>query len=191
MISTTAQGDGTLPFMRCLVLLSLMATPAGAAGNVTADPAVFALVDAGVVCATGDRRRKDAPGTRSGFVELVEGPFSIGLSAQRIPALPGLGFGVVATASEATPPQVMRVTVTHPPMGADGTERETWLADVSPGGSLVNFFRFDLQEERVPGVWTIEAQGQQGTLYSARFEVVDPAAMPDFVDPCLEPPPVS
>jgi Domain of unknown function (DUF3859) len=177
--------------MRALVLLSLMATPAFAAGNVTGDPAVFSDIGAGIVCASGNRTRQPAPDTRAGFIELTEGPFSLGLATGRIPALPGLGFGVVASVAEAGGVEGVTVIVTHPPMGADRTMRETWADDYLPGDAVVNFFSFDLPEERVPGIWTIEAQKDGRMLYSARFEVVDPAAMPNFINPCEEPPPVS
>jgi len=177
--------------MRALVLLSLIATPALAAGDITGDPVMFTALDAGIICAAGDRRREAAPDTRAGFIELLEGSSTLGLSARRIPALPGLAFGVAATMVETAEAQGVTLIVTHPPMGTDGTTRETWQSDFPPGGSVVNFFSFDLPEERVTGPWTMEARFEGRLLYVARFEVLDPAAMPDFVNPCIEPPPIS
>ena len=177
--------------MRALVLLSLIGTPAFAAGDITGDPAMFTTLDAGIICKEGDRRREAAPDTRSGYIEVLEGPSRLGLSARRIPAVPGLGFGVVARMSETEEALGVTLVVTHPPMGAEGTVRESWQSDFLPGESIVNFFSFDLPEERVTGPWTMEALYQGRVLYTARFEVVDPAAMPDFVSPCREPPPIS
>ena len=177
--------------MRALVLLSLIATPALAAGDITGDPAMFLTLDAGIICKEGDRRREAAPDTRSGFIEVIDGPSTLGQSARRIPAVPGLGFGVVAQMHETAEAQGVTLVVTHPPMGADGTVRESWQSDFLPGEAIVNFFSFDLAEERVTGPWTMEALHQGRLLYSAQFEVVDPAAMPNFVSPCEEPPRVS
>lgn len=177
--------------MRVLILLSVIGTPALAAGDITGDPAMFTALDAGIICTAGNRTREAAPDTRSGYIELLDGTSTLGLSARRIPAVPGLAFGVIAEMSETDEAQGATVIVTHPPMGEDRTERETWQSDFLAGDTVMNFFSFDLPEERVTGRWTIEARFEGRTLFSARFEVVDPAVMPDFVSPCIEPPPIS
>jgi hypothetical protein len=178
--------------MRHLVLLTLLAaTPALAAGDVTGDGSVFAEIRAGIICASGESRREPAPDTRAGFIELLDGEITVGLDARRIPALPGLSFGVVARVADTAMPDTVTVVITHPPMGADGSVRETWQSQVFPGDVAANFFTFDVPEERVPGLWVMQAEQEGRVIYTARFEVMDPAAMPGFVDPCEGAPPIS
>lgn len=176
--------------MRSLAPLMFLAAPALAAGNVTADMSMFDRIGSGVLCAAEPTSREPAPGTRLGFIDLVEGEITLGLPAQRIPALPGLAFGVQAMVGSAGATGVT-IIVTHPPMGADGTVRETWETDFTPGNSTANFFRFDYPEERVPGDWTLQAELDGRVLYTARFQVVDPMLMPNFVNPCEMPPQLS
>lgn len=153
--------------------------------------AVFANIDAGIVCAAEASRREPAPDTRTGFIDLVEGDITLGLSGGRIPALPGLAFGVVTRVADGGGAPGATVVVVHPPMGADRTERESWTTDFVAGDATANFFRFDYPEERVPGPWTMQAELDGRVLYTARFEVVDPALMPNFVNPCEMPPQLS
>jgi hypothetical protein len=176
--------------MRALFPLLFLAAPAFAAGDVTADMTVFAKIGAGVLCAAEASSQQEAPGTRLGFIDLVEGEITLGLPATHIPAIPGLAFGVHAMVGE-TGASGVTITVTHPPMGTDGTTVETWVSDFAPGDTTANFFRFDYPEERVPGTWTLQAELDGKVLYLARFQVVDPALMPNFVSPCELPPQLS
>ena len=180
--------------MRMLVLsltVAALAQGALADADVTGDPGVFSRIEAGIVCAAENGRREPAPGTRLGYVYMVGGDLTLGLSTRRVPALPGLSFGVLATAAEGNEALGVTIIVTHPPMGAEGSTRDTWESNFFAGSPTASFFRFEYPEERVPGEWTIQAVAGDRVLYSARFEVVHPAAMPDFVDPCQKQPQVS
>ncbi len=177
--------------MRALAPLLFLVSPAFADTHVTGDMGFFSEIDAGVICAAEASNREPAPGTRTGFIDLVEGEITLGLATPRIPAIPGLAFGVVATIAEGGGADGVTILVTHPPMGADGTARESWQSDFVPGNRTANFFRFDYPEERAPGPWTLQAELDGRVLYSARFEVVDPATMPYFVSPCEMPPQLS
>lgn len=177
--------------MRRLAPLLLLATPACADGHLTADPAAFAWIGAGILCAAETSTRQAAPDTRLGFIDLVEGEITLGRDTAVIPALPGLAFGVLATVAEGAGRFGVTIVVTHPPTGPEGTMRESWTTDFVAGDSTANFFRFDLPEERVPGDWTLQAEQEGQVLYTARFRVVDPASLPGFTDPCPGPAPVS
>jgi hypothetical protein len=178
--------------MRGIALfLPVLPSAALATADLAADPAVFDRIDAGIICAPAPSGREPAPGTRIGFIDLVDGEITLGQATPRIPALPGLAFGVVARVAEHAGAADVTITVTHPPMGADGIMRETWQTDLMPGGPTANFFRFDYPEERVPGDWTLQAEQDGRVLYAARFQVVDPRLMPGFVDPCAVPPQLS
>lgn len=177
--------------MRVLVPLLFVAAPCLAEDDLSADMTVFRSIDAGVLCAAEATGREPAPGTRLGFIDLVEGEITLGLRTRRIPALSGLAFGVVAELAEGTDAADVRIIVTHPAMGSDGTVRETWQTDFQGAGTTANFFRFDYPEEQVPGEWTMQALRDGKPLYTARFEVVEPSRMPGFQDPCRGPVPVS
>ena len=180
--------------MRMLALslaVAAVAGPAHAQADVTADPGSFTRIEAGILCVDRTGRREPAPGTRLGYVHVVEGEIVLGLAARRIPAIPGLSFGVLATVAEAGQMVGATIIVTHPPMGTDGSTRDTWAGGFVTGSPTASFFRFEYPEELVPGDWTLQAVVGDRVLYTARFQVVAPAAMPSFVNPCEQPPPVS
>ena len=180
--------------MRLLALSLAVASltgPALAQADVTAAPGSFTKVEAGILCVDRTGRREPAPGTRLGYVYIVEGDIVLGLAARRIPAIPGLAFGVLATVAEAGQTAGTTIIVTHPPMGTDASTRETWAGGFVAGSPTASFFRFEYPEELVPGDWTLQAVAGDRVLYTARFQVVAPAAMPSFADPCKQPPQVS
>lgn len=177
--------------MRAVAPLLFLASSALADSHVTGDMSVYAAIEAGIVCAAEASSREAAPDTRTGFIDLVEGEITLGLATARVPALPGLAFGVVAQVADNGEVRGATIIVIHPPIGAEGTVRESWRSDLVPGNRTANFFRFDYPEEQAPGPWTLQAELDGKVLYTARFEVVDPALMADFVNPCEMPPQLS
>ncbi len=174
--------------LRHVLLAGLLAAPAAAAPP-THDAALLDRIDWGIICAGRSGRQEVAPDTMLGFIDLYEGEAGVGLRTQTLPALPELAFGVVAWA--VTDLDDVTITVTHPPMAPAGTTRQSWVATFAAGQGAANFFRFDLPEERVPGLWRFVATQGDRIVYEASFEVVDPALMPAFTDPCPGPVPVS
>lgn len=168
-----------------------LAGPAHAQADVTHDPGSFTRIDAGILCVDRLGRREPAPGTRLGYVYVTDGQIVLGLAARRIPAIPGLSFGVLATVAQAGQMSDATIIVTHPPMGTDGSTRDAWAGSFVAGSPTASFFRFEYPEELVPGDWTLQAVAGDRVLYTARFQVVAPAAMPSFADPCKQPPQVS
>lgn len=176
-----------------ILILAALVTghPALAQSDVTGDQAFFARLQAGILCVDGISRQEPAPDTRLGFVKLVDGQITLGLATQQVPAIPGLAFGVVAHVADTAGQAGVSIVVTHPPMGADGSTRDIWQNDFLPGEQSASFFRFEYPEELVTGDWTIRAETGNRVFYTARFQVVDPGAMPGFINPCLEPPAIS
>ena len=173
------------------LIVAALAGPVLVGDDVTVDPGSFTRIEAGILCVDRTGRREPAPGTRLGYVSIVEGDIVLGLAARRIPALPGLSFGVLATLAEAGQTAGTMIIVTHPPMGTEGSTRDTWAGSFVAGSPTASFFRFEYPEERVPGDWTLQAVAGDRVLYTARFQVVAPAAMPSFTDPCEQPPQIS
>ena len=54
---------------------------------------------------------------------------------------------------------------------------ETWDSTFSDTGEQFGFFRFDRDEELIPGLWRFEAWEGETRLYRAEFEVVPAAAL--------------
>jgi hypothetical protein len=168
-----------------------LAHPAWAQSDITGDAGFFARLQAGILCVDGTGRHEPAPETRLGYVNLVDGQIVLGLATRRVPAIRDLAFGVVALVADTGGQAGVSIVVTHPPMGSDGSTRDVWQNDFVAGEQSASFFRFEYPEELVTGDWTIQARAGDKVFYTARFQVVDPGAMPGFVNPCLEPPPIS
>ncbi len=177
--------------MRLALAICLFPLAAQAGPNIVADPALFVTLGAGIICADPPSEHQPAPDTISGFVDLVDGTVYLGRPAFRVPALPDLAFGVAGQVAPLSGAQGVTIHVTHPPMAPSGVTSQSWVSDFLPDSTTANFFRFDLPEERVPGLWTMQATLDGQVLYEASFEVVDPARLPGFTDPCAPPPPIS
>lgn len=175
-----------------LILAALViGEPARAQSDNSGDEVFFSRLQAGILCVDGTSRHEPAPATRLGYVNIVDGEIVLGLATRRVPALPGLAFGVVSAVSATEGKAGVSIVVTHPPMGSDGSTVDVWQNDFVAGEQSASFFRFEYPEELVTGDWTIQAEAEGRVFYTARFQVVDPGAMPGFVNPCREPPPIS
>ena len=193
-ISTPVERTGSMQAMRLFVLiLAAIVTghAARAQSDIAGDVGFFDRLQAGILCVDGTSRHEPAPSTRLGYVNLVDGQIVLGLATQRVPAIAGLAFGVVANVADTGGQAGVSIVVTHPPMGSDGSTRDVWQNDFVAGEQSSSFFRFEYPEELVTGDWSIQAEAGGRVFYTARFRVVDPGAMPGFVNPCLEPPPIS
>lgn len=174
--------------MRAAALTVLLACPAVAQDGPAWDRTLLERIDWGIVCAEDSGQREPAPETISGFIDIYAGEPWIGLRTRRVPALHGLSFGVIAWGRGV---EGVTITVTHPPMQPSGTTRQSWPAAFAAGEGAANFFTFDIPEEEVPGLWRFTAVKDGTVVYETAFEVVPPAALPDFVDPCPGPAPIS
>jgi len=148
------------------------------------DPALLDAFGFGLICADESGVREPAPGTIAGYIDIYAGDPWIARPTQLVPAVQGLAFGVIAQAGAGMPEGAVTVRMTHPPMAPSGQSVETWESGFGTGVASANFFRFDIPEERVPGLWTMESFVDGRPVYRVTFEVVDPALLPDFVDPC-------
>ncbi|MCX7889654.1 MAG: DUF3859 domain-containing protein [Rhodobacteraceae bacterium] len=167
-----------------LLVLAGAASCAAAQDGAWHDPALLDRFGYGIICAEESGERAAAPGTIAGYIDIYAGRPWIARPTLRVPALPGLAFGVLARASDAMPEGEVTVTMTHPPMAPSGQSVESWSSAFSRDEAGANFFRFDIPEERVPGRWTMEAFVDGRAVYRVTFDVVDPGALPGFINPC-------
>ena len=167
--------------MRRLALILALA-----GGPAAADPAppqpgpLVASLKVGVFCALQAMDQRPAPGTLSGWIHVPDGLIDFHWpDRQVVPAAIGLAFGVKSRM--------------QPGLSATGEMRvyrpgsatpEVWDSGFSDTGEQFAFFRFDREEELIPGLWRFEAWADGTQLYAAAFEVVPAAALPEIVQAC-------
>lgn len=165
---------------RLALVVSLAARP------LMADPAppsagpLVASLTVGVFCALQEMDKRPAPGTLSGWIHVPDGPIDFHWpDRQVVPAAIGLAFGVKSQMlSGVFASGEMRV---YRPGSA---LPETWESTFSDTGEQFGFFRFDRDDELIPGLWRFEAWADTTLLYSVEFEVIPAAALPDIVQAC-------
>ena len=128
-------------------------------------------------------REDPAPGTATGTINIVEPPAEFILETQRIPAVPGVGFGILIELHEGVS-HAATILVTHPPFPSTGITRETWISDLDSAVSL-NGFTFEHRYELQPGIWSFTAVGGDGDpIYAIAFDIVNPAEAPELAGIC-------
>lgn len=170
--------------MRWLLPLTLplgLATPL-AAGPATPwhSPSVLSM-EWGVFCALYAMDQLPAPGTIAGFMHVPRDEITLHWPEEQIvPAQPGIAFGVRALGQPGLFLPEAEVRVFRP--GAK--QPETWSTTLSGDGASLAFFRFDSEEELLPGLWRFELHDAGVMFFSVEFEVVPPAAQRDIADAC-------
>lgn len=125
-----------------------------------------------------------APDTAAEKIDLLPGAPEIRWQTNRIPATPGISFGIrTQTAGDAVYSPVL-IEVTHPPFAGSGTTRQSYVTQLGGEGASINAYSFDLREEMVTGPWTFRAWHNGKPLYEVRFEVVPPDMAPEIGAEC-------
>lgn len=166
--------------LRGVILAVWLALPlqADPAPPVT-DPSVAAL-KVGVFCALQEMNQRPAPGTLSGWIHVPEGEIDFHWpDARVVPAQIGLAFGVKSRmAAGVFASGEMRV------YRPGRTTPETWDSSFTDLSDQFGFFRFDREDELIPGTWRFEAWTGETQLYAVEFEVVPPATLPQIAQAC-------
>lgn len=139
-----------------------------------------ASLKVGVFCALQAMDKRPAPGTLSGWIHVPDSPIDFHWpDRQVVPAAIGIAFGVK---SQMVPGVFVtgEMRVYRPGRSTP----ETWESTFSDTGEQFGFFRFDREEELIPGNWHFEAWEGETQLYSVEFEVVPAAALPEIVNAC-------
>lgn len=151
-----------------------------------ADPAApqagpgVASLRIGIFCALQAMNQRPAPDTLAGWIHVPEGEIDFHWPDQHVvPAAIGLAFGVK---SRLVPGQsvIGEMRVYRP--GATTPER--WDSTFNDLSDQLGFFRFDTEDELIPGTWRFEAWSADEQLYSVEFEVVPAAALPGIAQAC-------
>lgn len=163
--------------------LLFVATPATGQPADKMSPAIAAM-ESGVICAPDIISTRPAPDTIAGTTNVIEEDPPFVSLENRVPAALGIGFGVRAMAESAAGLAPVTIVVTHPPMGAERTTRQSFESSISGIDGSITFYQFDYAYELVTGTWTITAQQAGTTLYRATFEVLAPQSIPELAGVC-------
>lgn len=165
---------------RLVLMLALVAGPAWSDPAPPAPGPLVASLRVGVFCALQAMDQQPAPGTLSGWIHVPAGDITFHWpDRQVVPASIGLAFGV---RSRLVPGSFLsgEMRVYRP----GSVMPEVWDSTFSDLSDQIAFFRFDRTDELIQGIWRFEAWEGETLLYSAEFEVVPAAALPDIVRAC-------
>jgi len=138
-----------------------------------------------VICEITFQGRREAPLTGSGILNLVEQNQPLDLPTTRVPAVPGLSFGMRVTYPDGPVPDGVRMVVTHPPLGAAGVTVESWGVSLAPDEPNLNMFTFEKPYELVEGRWVFRLMAGETVHAEAAFDVVPDIAAPEVMDACF------
>ena len=166
--------------LRGLILALVLGLPAQAEPAPPVAAPDVALLPLRPFCPLQPMPQRPAPGTLSGWIHVPDGTIDFHWpDRQVVPAAIGLAFGVK---SQMVPGVFAsgEMRVYRP----GSTVPETWESSFSDTGEQFGFFRFDREDELIPGIWRFEAWEGVTQLYSVEFEVVPAAALPEIAQAC-------
>lgn len=164
-----------------LMLLPPVAGTALAEPELRLSPDVAELTR-GIICAPPPAGRREAPDTAFGWIHVPDESITIRREASTVPAVLGMGFGM-RYRLHSKAPRLLRYVVEHPPMPPHGRTRQSWEGYAQDEEGWM-FFQFDLEEELLPGTWSLSAHDGPQELFHAAFQVVEPEALPELAGLC-------
>lgn len=170
--------------MRLALLLCLITAPALAESVKRATSPAIARLETGVICPPPAVGVSEAPDTVAGTTHLIDEDPPFISNGHQVPAVMGIGFGAKAMAQASLGIDNITMTVTHPPMGADGVTEQRFLTRISGLDTSLTFYQFDHSYEVLVGTWTMTASKDGELLYQTSFEVVPPQKLPELAAAC-------
>lgn len=144
----------------------------------------ISFLETGVICAPETVGTAPAPDTVAGVTNVIEEDPPFVSTANRVPAVLGLGFGAKATSQTTTGIEDVIVIVRHPAMGPEGATVQSYATRITGQGTSNALYQFDFEYELLPGRWSIEARKAGQLLYRSQFEVVPPQDIPELAGAC-------
>lgn len=167
----------------CLVGLALVCSGPLRAQSVDQIGPLISSFKAGIFCAPTVVRTEPAPDTVAGVTNIIEDVPPLVSAGRNVPAVLGMGFGILSGAKQAMLLDVL-IVVTHPPMGDAGVTRQSYYSDITNTGESMTLYQFDYDYELVQGPWTITATQGDTLLFRAGFTVVPPQQVPELAGVC-------
>ncbi|MDX8354071.1 DUF3859 domain-containing protein [Cognatiyoonia sp. IB215182] len=144
----------------------------------------ISIIEAGVICPPETVGSSPAPDTIAGTTHLIEEEPEFVSNTRVVPAVLGLGFGVKAQTPIVGGINQVTMLVTHPAMGGQAVESQSFLTRISDLSPSLTFYQFDYSYELLPGTWTMTAMRVDQVLYQVEFEVVPPEMVPELAGVC-------
>lgn len=138
---------------------------------------------AGIFCAPTVVSTTPAPDTVAGVTNVIGAVPPLVSSGRNVPAVLGMGFGILSGARQKMLLDVL-VVVTHPPMGDAGVTQQSYFSQITNTGESMTLYQFDFAYELVQGPWTITATQGDNLLFRAGFTVVPPEQVPELAGVC-------
>ena len=132
----------------------------------------------GVHCNVEKEGTQAAPGTESGFINLLSGTPEFTHRQQEIPARIGISFAVVALSDR----DIFDARLLTWKPGA--TQPEYWVSDMVAAEPSIQGFMFETPSELIPGLWRLEAYEGDTQLYSVEFDVLPGVQLPGVTSDC-------
>ncbi len=144
----------------------------------------ISVMQAGIICPPQTVGSTPAPDTIAGTTHLIDEEPPFVSNARVVPAVLGIGFGVKAQTPIAGGINQVTMVVTHPAMGNEAVESQSFLTRVNDVAPSLTFYQFDYSYELLPGAWTMTAMRDEEVLYQVDFEVVPPHLVPELAGVC-------
>lgn len=125
-----------------------------------------------------------APEAHGEKIELLPNVPAIRWPGTRVPALPGVSFGVRSITASANPLSPVLIELFHPPFTASGRTEQRYVTSLGGEEPSINAYSFDSLEELVTGTWTFRAWHDGVLLYEVPFDVVPPEYAPGIGRDC-------
>lgn len=168
---------------RALFIFCLIVAPLAALAEMAKGDAITSL-EAGIICPPEPFDAAPAPDTLAGQTHVITEDPPFVSNSQVVPAALGVGFGIKALSDAPGGLPGVIVRVSHPPMGENGRQTQSFITAISGQSPSVTFYQFDHTYELVQGTWTIAAYAGELELYAVTFEVVDPRLVPELAGAC-------
>ena len=147
-------------------------------------PGFFGDFSAGIFCELQPDSYQDAPQTRAGFIDIFERPFNFVHIGPRVPALPGVGFGIVGLIKIPNQSRVYRVRL-HMPHRATAND-EYWDIGIDESDRFWAGYIFDVNDRPPLGQGSLSILQDNRVLLTQYFEIVAPQDVPELNGLCTD-----
>ena len=170
-------------FRPVILALTLLSAGAVSAQSIDQIGPLMSSFKAGIFCAPTVVSTEPAPDTVAGVTNVIEDVPPLVSSGRNVPAVLGMGFGILSGSKQGMLLDVL-VVVTHPPMGDAGVTQQSYYTQITNTGESMTLYQFDYAYELVQGPWTITATQGDDLLFRAGFTVVSPQQVPELAGVC-------
>ncbi len=165
-----------------LFALAILPVPLAADGIGARDSRLH--VTFGSYCQIRSVDEMAAPEAHGEKIDLLPHTPDIRWPGTRVPAMPGLSFGVRSETPSGVDLSPVLIELFHPPFTKSGRTVQRYVTSLGGDEPSINAYSFDTIEELVIGRWTFRAWLDGALLYEVPFDVVPPRMAPNIGRDC-------